>query len=277
MNEDGTTNLVYTVTLDHASAFDTTVSFTLGGTATLNNDYTASSTGSITILAGQTSGTITVDPTADTTYENNETVIVSLTGGSTNGQPIGLGTTTATGTILNDDATPTASVSVAPLSVSEDGTTNLVYTVTLDHASAFDTTVSFTLGGTATLNNDYTASSTGSITILAGQTSGTITVDPTADTTYENNETVIVSLTGGSTNGQPIGLGTTTATGTILNDDATPTASVSVAPLSVSEDGTTNLVYTVTLDHASAFDTTVSFTLGGTATLNNDYTASSTG
>src|SRR5206468_10911875 len=63
---------------------------------------------SITILAGQTSSTITVDPTADTTFENNETVTVTLTGGSTNAQAISLNpaATAATGTITNDDAPP---------------------------------------------------------------------------------------------------------------------------------------------------------------------------
>src|SRR5207302_578479 len=125
----------------------------------------------------------------------------TLTGGATNAQAISLNpvATAATGTITNDDAVPTASIAVAPVSVLEDGATNLVYTVTLDHASAFDTTVNYSVGGTATEGSDYTGTSTHSITILAGQTSGTITVDPTADTTFENNETVILTLTGGAT------------------------------------------------------------------------------
>src|SRR5207302_314525 len=176
----------------------------------------------------------------------------TLTGGATNAQAISLNpvATAATGTITNDDAVPTASIAVSPLSVLEDGATNLVYTVTLDHASAFDTTVNYSVSGTATEGTDYTGTSTHSITILAGQTSGTITVDPTADTTFENNETVTVTLTGGATNAQAISLNpvAAAATGTITNDDAVPTASIAVAPASVLEDGATNLVYTVTLD-----------------------------
>ena len=91
----------------------------------------------------------------------------------------------ALGTITNDDAVPTASIAVAPSSVLEDGTANLVYTVTLDHASAFDTTINYSVGGTATEGSDYTGTAVHSITILAGQLTGTITVDPTADTTVE--------------------------------------------------------------------------------------------
>ena len=186
------TNLVYTVTLDHASAFDTTMNYSVGGTATEGSDYTGTTTHSITILAGQTSGTITVDPTADTTFENNETVDRHADRRQHQRARRSASTraTAATGTITNDDAMPTASIAVAPASVLEDGATNLVYTVTLDHASAFDTTVNYSVGGTATEGSDYTGTTTHSITILAGQTSGTITVDPTADTTFENNETV---------------------------------------------------------------------------------------
>ena len=81
----------------------TTVNYSVGGSATEGTDYTGTTTHSITIAAGQTSGTITVDPTADSTFENDETVVVTLTGGSTNSQTISLGTDTATGTITNDD------------------------------------------------------------------------------------------------------------------------------------------------------------------------------
>jgi hypothetical protein len=79
------------------------VNYSVGGSATEGTDYTGTTTHSITIAAGQTSGTITVDPTADSTFENDETVVVTLTGGSTNSQAISLGTDTATGTITNDD------------------------------------------------------------------------------------------------------------------------------------------------------------------------------
>ena len=118
-------------------------------------------------------------------------MIVTLTGGSTNAQAISLGTVHRHRHHhqRRRDA-DRLDCGVLRLSVLEDGATNLVYTVTLDHASAFDTTVNYSVGGTATEGSDYTGTTTHSITILAGETSGTITVDPTADTTFENNETV---------------------------------------------------------------------------------------
>ncbi len=46
---------------------------------------------------------------------------------------------------------------MAPAEVDEEGAANLVYTVAIVNGktSAFDTTVSFTLGGTATEGVDY--------------------------------------------------------------------------------------------------------------------------
>src|SRR5204863_5571328 len=57
----------------------------------------------------------------------------------------------STGTITDDDAI-TASVTVAPSSVQEDASGalgTLVYTIALNHASAFATTVNYSLTGTA--------------------------------------------------------------------------------------------------------------------------------
>ena len=136
--EDGEGNLVYTVTLTRPRPSNDR-HLLAGRHRHERTDYAALGaaglTGSITIAAGLTTGTITVNPTADNVFEANETVIVTLTGGTTNGQPITVNpqSATATGTITNDDATPTVSVSIAPVAatVVEDGDGNLVYTVTL--------------------------------------------------------------------------------------------------------------------------------------------------
>ena len=109
------------------------------------------------------------------------------------------------------------SIAVDPAAVAEDGTTNLTYTVTLDHPSTTATVVNYTLGGTATPGTDY-ASVTGTLTIAAGSTTGTIVVDPTDDITYEGNETVVVTLTDATTGTTPLTITTPTATGTITED-----------------------------------------------------------
>ncbi|MCM0593060.1 MAG: Calx-beta domain-containing protein [Gloeotrichia echinulata DEX184] len=274
--EDGTTNLVYTFTRTGVTTNALTVNYNVGGTATFNNDYTqigaasfTTTTGTITFAAGSSTATLTIDPTADTTVETDETVALTLATGT----GYNIGTTTAvTGSILNDDTSVT--LAVTPSSVTEDGTTNLVYTFTRSGFIANALTVNYNVGGTATFNSDYTqigaasfTATTGTITFAAGSSTATLTIDPTADTTVETDETVALTLATGT----GYNIGTTTAvTGSILNDDVTVT--LAIAPSSVAEDGTTNLVYTFTRSGFIANALTVNYNVGGTATFNNDYT-----
>ncbi|MFM6345329.1 MAG: calcium-binding protein, partial [Dolichospermum sp.] len=51
---------------------------------------------------------------------------------------------------------PSITLAVSPASVTEDGTTNLVYTFTRSGVTTNPLTVNYTIGGTATLNTDYT-------------------------------------------------------------------------------------------------------------------------
>ena len=97
----------------------------------------------MTIPAGSTTASVTIDPTTDSVFENNETVIATITSASSNSVALTSTGGPATGTIVDNDQ-PTVSVAVAPASVAEDGTPNLVYTFTLSNPSAFATTVNYT-------------------------------------------------------------------------------------------------------------------------------------
>ena len=150
--------------------------------------------------------------------QGDETVI--LTGTAT-----GLTAGTATLTITDDDAAPTAvTLSLNPSAVGESATaTAVTVTASLNNSplpTATTVTVSRT-GGTATSGTDYPAISAFTVTIQDGQTSGTATLsfDPSGDSLAEGDETVI--LTGSAT-----GLTAGTATLTITDDDAAPTAPV---------------------------------------------------
>jgi hypothetical protein len=237
--EDGTTNLIYTFTRNGVISNPLTVNYTVGGTATFNTDYTqsgaasfTSTTGTVTFAANATTATVTVDPTADTTVENDETVALTLTTGT--GYTIGT-TTAVTGTITNDDL-PSITLAVSPSSVTEDGTTNLVYTFTRTGVTTNALTVNYSVGGTATNGTDYTSIPT-SVTFAAGSSTATVTVDPTADTTVENDETVALTLTTGT--GYTIGT-TTAVTGTITGDDTINVADLQITNLAA----TTNPIYT---------------------------------
>ena len=98
----------------------------------------------MTFLAGSSTATVTVDPTADGAAELDETVILTVTAGT--GYNVGA-PSVATGTIINDDTE--VSVAVSPSSVLEDGATNMVYTFTRIGLISGALTVNFSVGGTA--------------------------------------------------------------------------------------------------------------------------------
>ena len=269
VSEDGAPNLVYTFTRAGVTASALTVNFSVGGTATFNTDYTqagaatfATAAGTVTFAAGATTATVTLNPTADSTVEADETTLLTLTAGSYNIATAGA----VAGTITNDDTDVT--LAVAPASVSEDGAPNLVYTFTRTGVTAGALTVNFSVGGTATFNTDYTqagattfAAAAGTVTFAAGSATAIVTLDPSADTTVEADETTVLTMTAGA--------GYTAldipVTGTITSDDTD--IAVTVAPASLSEDGAGFLVYTFTRTGVTTGALTANYSLGGTATF----------
>ena len=207
----GTTVLSLPVTLSGPSGREVDVDYaTSDGTATAGSDYTATS-GTLVFAAGETSKQIDVTVAGDLWVESNETFAVTLS------SPFNadLGTSVATGTITNDDANPKLVVGDAVKLEGNSGTSPLTFTVAMIPVSVSDVTVDYaTSDGTATAGSDYTGAS-GTLTIPAGQASGTIAVSVSGDKTYEPNETLTLTLS------NPVGatIVVGAATGTILNDD----------------------------------------------------------
>ncbi len=273
--DSGSTNLTFTVTLSAAYSQDVTVTYadTLTGTATSGTDYTAVSATTLTITAGTTSGTFNVSVQGDTTSEADETVVISL-GNPTNATvSTAPRTGTGTGTITDND---TLSISSPFVDEGDSGSANLVFTVSLGGTKATAVTVNYADAGTgtATSGTDYTAVTAGQLTLAAGTTSGTITVEVTGDTTVEADETVVIALS--SASGATLSATASSGTGTIRDDDGTtPTFSIDSPTVNEGDSGSTNMTFTVRLSPAASSNTRVIFGItGGTATSGTDYTTS---
>ncbi len=118
----------------------------------------------------------------------------------------------------------TASISAITSSAAEGstGTTTFSFAVTLNGAHAANETVNYSIAGTganAAGAADFSGPLTGTVILAAGTNTAIIKVLIIGDTVYEQNETFAVTLSS-PTSG--LILGTTTATATILNDDAAP-------------------------------------------------------
>ncbi|MEZ4593668.1 MAG: choice-of-anchor Q domain-containing protein [Chloroflexota bacterium] len=113
---------------------------------------------------------------------------------------------------------PLPSLSIADRSVSEgdSGSQTATFTVTLSAASAATVQVNYTTGnGTAVANSDYLFAS-GTLTFAPNDVQETISITIYGDTTDEENETFLVTLSAASN----ATLANSQATGTIIDDDA---------------------------------------------------------
>ena len=270
-----TTDLSFPVTLSAVSGSNVTVTYTLGGTATADEDYTDPATKSLTIAAGTRTGNILIPVKGDLVDELNETVIVTLSGATNATVSTVEGADEGEGTITDDDA---AELSIADGSAAEGSAVS--FTVGLDPVSDRTVTVKWNTANDAagdhpaTAGTDYTAVSPArTATIAAGASSVTVTVQTTQDSLDEPDETFLVELS--SPVNAALADGGDQATGTITDNDGAPTVSVGDAAAAVEGDDatkTTDLSFPVTLSAVSGSNVTVTYTLGGTATADEDYT-----
>jgi hypothetical protein len=264
----GTTSFMFTVSLSNPGSQAITVNYaTANGTATTaDNDYSLTS-GTLTFNPGETSKPITVLVNRDTKFEPDETFFVNLF------SPVNatIGDTQGQGTITNDDAVPSISISDVTANEGNSGPTSFTFTVSLSNASYQTVTVNYaTADGTATTaNNDYLSNS-GTLIFAPGEASESIIVTVNGDMLNEPDETFFVDLSA-PTNAT---IADNQGKGTITNDDPLPTLSINDMRVTEGNSGTVNAVFTVSLAPVSGQTVTVNYaTADETATAGTDYQA----
>ena len=273
----GATDLEVTATLTGGDLLlvDTTVDLTLVGvTATVPADFTAAATTTLTINAGESSGTatLTITPVDDTMAEGDETAQVRGAADGLAVDPMG-----ATVTIRDNDADPREVVlTVSPATVGEnDGPTVITVSGALEGgvSRSVPTPVIISVHDvTAVVNEDYTATQV-VLSIPAGTLSGTatLTLTPLNDNLHEGAEQVVVRAAG------PEGFTAAGVRVTITDDDDEPTMiTLSLDKDTVAEgEGTQELAVTGTLQGSRrTVDTSVTLTVVGKTATDADYFAS---
>ena len=259
---------VFTVTLSAFSADTVTVDYaTANGTATEGDDYTGA-TGTVTIAPNQQTGTIRVAVLNDTEVESSETFTVTLSG-ATNAT---IRDREGVGTITDDDVPP-PSLSINDATVTEAADAEALFTVTLSATSADAVTVNYTTSdGTATAGIDYT-STTGTLSIPAGDRSGTIRVPILDDDASEETEKFTVTLSDATNATIEDSKGIATITDDV--DVGKPPA-LSIDDVTVAEVADAKATFTVTLSAATSQPVTVDYaTSDGSAVAGVDYTRTS--
>ena len=271
----GEVNANFPVTLSSAAPRDVQVAWTTtdGSATAASGDYDGA-TGTLTIAAGQSGGTIQVKVNGDVipegASENFHVDMTSVSGALFTADRRG------TATITDDDTAQTITIGDVTVAEGNSGEVNANFPVTLPGNAPSTVQIAWTTtDGSAAAPADYTAA-TGTLTIPTGQSSGTITIKVKGDTIAEGTgtpriETFHVDLT--SASGAQLG-SDRRGTASITDDDTAPTVtSITDPELTEGNDGEQDANFVVTL--SSAAQTTVQIgyaTADGSATAPADYT-----
>ena len=276
---NGNRNLEFTLSLSEATTEDVTFSYqTLSGTATEDVDFFRAAD-TFTILAGETTATLTVVVRGDVIDEADEDFFLEL--GNLSGATFADGGLTARAQGIIDDQDG-AGLNRAlfvddPVIVEGDtGVRTAEFTVRLSESSSETITLGYTTAdGSARAGEDYTATS-GTVSFSPGQTEASVSVEVLGDTAFEGNErfSLVFTPTAAIANGVDDAVGIAT----IRDDDVGTLPILSVVGNRVSEldntgvNGNRNLEFTLSLSEATTEDVTFSYqTLSGTATEDVDF------
>ena len=272
VDSGATSTLTFTVQLLPQSGNTVTVAYadTGAGTALSGGDYEALAGGTLTFIPSETSKSVAVTVNGDDIDELDETVVVRLSSPSKATLTGGATTLDGTGTINDNDSTPTVSIADAA-GVSEgnvaspDSPNNMTFVVTLSAVSGLEVTVPYTLSGTATAGTDYTEPDPRSVTIAAGTTQANIEISVAGDEVDEENETITVTL-GTPTNATvSTDEGAGAASGTITDDD---TRGVSVTPTALTVAEADNAGTAATRENQESYKVVLTSQPTGAVTIN---------
>lgn len=206
----GTEPLLMAV-LDRPLSTTATVNYSASGTATAGSDYTLAP-GPLTFAPGETVKLLPFSLLTDGVPEPAETVAITLADPSNSvlGSPV-------THTLTITDSNRPAVTLAGPTQITEsDGTVE--FTVTRPGATTLPLEIFFTTGGTAVAPDDFVLPPA-SVTIPAGESTATLPIALTDDSTEEPDETLVVTISPDAN----YDLGPVIeATTTILDDDAPP-------------------------------------------------------
>ncbi|QTH14504.1 retention module-containing protein [Pseudomonas corrugata] len=222
--------ITYTATLTNAAQTPVTV--------TLNNGSV------ITIAAGETTGTVAVNTPANDVYNNGSTVSTTITGATGGNFENLVPDTTPAVTTITDSVDSTGLTLSASETITEGG--QITYTATLTNAAQTPVTVTLSNGSV--------------INIAAGETTGTVAVNTSANDVYNNGSTVSTTITGATGGNFENLVPDTTPAVTTITDSVDDTGLTLSASETITEGG--QITYTATLTNAAQTPVTVTLSNG---------------
>ncbi len=247
-----------------------TVGIAVTGSGIASTDYSLSNM-TISIPNGSSTGSVTFTIIDDTDIEGTETALLTINNPSAG---LSLGNTLSQSIDITDNdfaPTPTVNLSASANVGSEANTTSITLTATASAPVVGDQTLTLSVSGTNITNGDYSLSNA-TITILNGQTTGSVNFQIIDDALVEGNETAILAISNPSLG---ILLGTTTTQNVVISDNDFPIVTLGVSTTMGTESSSTKINVTATANIAVASNQTVTLTVSGTNITSGDYYLSS--
>jgi multidrug efflux pump subunit AcrA (membrane-fusion protein) len=248
----------FVISATAASASDTTVNLSFGGTAGSEDIVTPPS--SVVLTAGATSATVSVQTRVNNVVEQAPTVVLSIAVGS----GYSVGTPGSAETTIQNDNVPSLQIT-GGTTVSPGGTDTL--TVTSDQAPLQNTQVDLSVSGSAVPGTDYDPVDP-VLTLTAGSTSASVTIDTLNDQLIQPDKYIVVSIAPSPTSYSvgPEG----SAVITINGSGALPTVTLSSATTYLQKGEPYEV--TVSLNEALGTSLPIALAYGGSAVSGTDYT-----
>ncbi|RON68638.1 large adhesive protein [Pseudomonas fluorescens] len=249
------TDTVDTTTVTLTAGSSVTEGGQITYTATLTNPaqtpvtVTLSNGSTITIGAGQTTGTVNVPTPANDVYNNGSTVTTTITGATGGNFENLVPNPTPAVTTITDSVDNTGLTLTATNNIVEGG--QITYTATLTNPAQTPVTVTLSNGST--------------ITIAAGETVGTVNVPTAANDVYNNGSTVSTTITGATGGNFENLVPSTTPAVTTITDSVDNTGLTLTATNNIVEGG--QITYTATLTNPAQTPVTVTLSNGSTITI----------
>ncbi|WP_460143873.1 retention module-containing protein [Pseudomonas sp. S2_A02] len=257
------TDTVDTTTVTLTSGSTVTEGGQITYTATLTNPaqtpvtVTLSNGSTITIAAGNTTGSVNVPTPANDVYNNGSTVSTTITGATGGNFENLVPNPTPAVTTITDSVDTTTVTLTAGSTVTEGG--QITYTATLTNPAQTPVTVTLSNGST--------------ITIEAGKTTGSVNVDTPANDVYNNGSTVSTTITGATGGNFENLVPNPTPAVTTITDSVDTTTVTLTAGSTVTEGG--QITYTATLTNPAQTPVTVTLSNGSTITIEAGKTTGS--
>ncbi len=258
----------FTFTSDIAMPTDTVIDYVLSGSASAGDDYDDDPLdGSFIFPSGTQSFTLDVTTLVDEEIESDEELILEVGEGFSIGDnlPYVPGPLREARLTITSPAGDVQTIQVRATSVSVNEGSNVSFEFETDLISNEETTITFTVWGTATSGSDYFPEDL-EVDLPANAETVTVTFETRDDQLVETDETISITVT--ANDDESYVVGSPYYATTVIESNDLPELTIEGGG-DVSEGGVAQ--FTIRADQPVVEDTSINYQLSGSATAGRDY------